>query len=453
MDSADILVVDDDEEMLALLQDSLTREGWRVQKARSGQEALHLIEETDFHVVLSDLRMQEMNGIQLLREIRTLRPTTMVVIITAFGSIETAIEAIKSGAYHFVTKPVKLNEVSLVVRKAIEEQALRKENIRLRQEVENRYQFANIIGRSKKMQELFSLILRVASTSSNILILGESGTGKELVAKAIHYNSPRKDKPFIPVNCSAIPEGLLESELFGHAKGAFTGAHVAKRGLFEEAHRGTLFLDEIGDMGLGLQSKLLRSLEDKKIRPVGKTEEKEIDVRIMAATNSDLQASIHSGKFRTDLYYRLNVISIQIPPLRERPEDIPLLAEHFLRKIGVEMNRSIRGFTPAAMQVLMHYPWPGNVRELENAIERATAMMAEGEWINPQDLPEDLIRQRAASAVMELGSDRVLPLRDMERRYILSILKKNEGNKLKTAKELEIGSNTLWRKLKQYDAN
>ena len=404
-------------------------------------------------MVLSDLRMQEMNGIQLLREIRTLRPTTMVVIITAFGSIETAIEAIKSGAYHFVTKPVKLNEVSLVVRKAIEEQALRKENIRLRQEVENRYQFANIIGRSKKMQELFSLILRVASTSSNILILGESGTGKELVAKAIHYNSPRKDKPFIPVNCSAIPEGLLESELFGHAKGAFTGAHVAKRGLFEEAHRGTLFLDEIGDMGLGLQSKLLRSLEDKKIRPVGKTEEKEIDVRIMAATNSDLQASIHSGKFRTDLYYRLNVISIQIPPLRERPEDIPLLAEHFLRKIGVEMNRSIRGFTPAAMQVLMHYPWPGNVRELENAIERATAMMAEGEWINPQDLPEDLIRQRAASAVMELGSDRVLPLRDMERRYILSILKKNEGNKLKTAKELEIGSNTLWRKLKQYDAN
>lgn len=450
MDSADILVVDDDEEMISLLDDALTREGLRVQKARSGEEALHLIEETDFHVVLTDLRMQEMSGLQLLREIRVLRPATMVIIVTAFGSIETAIEAIKSGAYHFITKPVKLKEVSLVVHKAIEERALRKENIRLRQEVEKRYQFANIIGRSKKMQELFALIQRVASTSSNILILGASGTGKELVAKAIHYNSPRKGYPFIPVNCSAIPEGLLESELFGHAKGAFTGAHVAKRGLFEEAHRGTLFLDEIGDMGLGLQAKLLRALEEKKIRPVGKTEEKEVDVRIIAATNADLQSAVHSGKFRTDLYYRLNVISIHIPPLRERVEDIPLLADHFLHKLAPEMNRSIRGFSPAALQILLHYPWHGNVRELENAIERAVAM-AEGDVITPRDLPEEITQSRQAAVFAAPHEDQVLSLRDMEKRYILSILKKNEGNKLKTARELEIGPNTLWRKLKQYN--
>ncbi|MBI3078080.1 MAG: sigma-54-dependent Fis family transcriptional regulator [Deltaproteobacteria bacterium] len=441
-----ILIVDDDREMLALLEDSLAQEGYRVQTATGAEWAIARLEETEFDLVLTDLRMPGMNGMELLGAVKRLRPEAMVIILTAFGSIEGAVEAIKAGAYHFLPKPIKMKEVSLLVGKALEEKALRQENVFLRREVERKYQFENMIGKSKKMQEVFELIRRVAATTSNVLIIGESGTGKELVAKAIHYNGARKHRPFIPINCTAIPEGLLESELFGHMKGAFTGAHISRRGLFEEAPGGTLFLDEIGDMGLALQAKLLRVLETKEIRPVGSSETRKVDVRIIAATNRDLEAEVRHQRFREALYYRLNVIPLRIPTLRERPEDIPLLAEHFVKRYAKEMGSRVQGIAKEAMALLIGHPWKGNVRELENVIERSVALCTH-EVLRAEDL---LLAEQAPSRGPVPAEPKELSLDALEQRHIAEVLKITGFHKGKAAALLGIHPRTLSRLQKRY---
>src|SRR5262252_1489325 len=369
-----VLVVDDEVGMLTLLRNYLTREGYEAHTAPSGETALQFLEEHDFDVVLTDLRMGGMDGLTLVREIHATRPETPVVLMTAFGGIDIAVEAIKAGAYHFVAKPVKLPEVGALLRKALTERELRRENRDLRQAVEARYSFGHLLGKSAVMQRLFGLLERLAASSSTVLIQGESGTGKELVARALHYHSARRRHPFVPVNCAALPEGLLESELFGHAKGAFTGAQITRRGLFLEASRGTLFLDEIGDMPLDMQAKLLRVLEQRQIRPVGSDREVAIDVRVIAATNRDLENAVRQGTFREDLYYRLHVMVVHIPPLRVHREDVALLADTFLQRYAAANHLEPRHLTPQALRCLEHYDWPGNVRELSHVIERAVTL-------------------------------------------------------------------------------
>src|SRR4029453_1799052 len=370
-----VLVVDDEVGMLTLLRNYLTREGYEIHTAPSGETALQFLEEHDCDVVLPDLRMGGIDGLALVRAIRATRPETPVILMTAFGGIETAIEAVKAGAYHFVAKPVKLPEVSALVRKALTERDLRRENRDLRQAVEARYSFGQLLGKSAAMQRLFGLLERLAATSSTVLIQGESGTGKELVARALHYHSARRRHPFVPVNCAALPEGLLESELFGHAKGAFTGAQIARRGLFLEASRGTLFLDEIGDMPLGMQAKLLRVLEQRQIRPVGSDREVEVDVRVLAATHRDLASAVQQGIFREDLFYRLRVMPVQVPPLREHQEDIAFLAETFLQRHAADNKLESRRFTHEGLGALEQYDWPGNVRQLSHVIERPVTLV------------------------------------------------------------------------------
>jgi len=380
-----VLVVDDEVGMLTLLRNYLTREGYVVHTAPSGETALEILETHDCAVVLTDLRMGGMDGLALVRAIHATRPETQVVLMTAFGGLDLAVEAIKAGAYHFVAKPVKLQEVGALVRKALTEKALRRENRELRQAVETRYRFGQLLGTSAVMQRLFSLLERLAATSSTVLIEGESGTGKELVARALHYHSARRRQPFVPVNCAALPEGLLESELFGHVKGAFTGAQVARRGLVQEAAGGTLFLDEIGDMPLGMQAKLLRVLEQRQVRPVGSDREVAVDVRVVAATHQDLGEAVQRGTFRADLYYRLRVLLVEVPPLRAHREDIALLAEAFLQQAVAANQLEARRFTPAALRALEQAAWPGNVRQLTHVVERAV-MLSRGPEITVEEL-------------------------------------------------------------------
>ncbi|HSS31315.1 MAG TPA: sigma-54 dependent transcriptional regulator, partial [Nitrospiraceae bacterium] len=369
-----ILVVDDDTEMRELVHDVLKGRGHQVTMAGSGQEALKQLTERDHAVVLTDLRMKGMSGTELLVEIRHQYPDIGVILMTAFGSVDTAVEAMKRGASDYLTKPVNNEELVRVVERSIREAALRREVNRLRREVRKEYSFHQIIGKSKPIQEIFDLIRRVADSPTNLLITGESGTGKELVAKAIHYNSDRQDAPFIPVNCAAIPEQLLESELFGHMRGAFTDAKFDKRGLFEEAQKGTLFLDEISELPLMLQAKILRAIQEKEIRRVGANKPIAVDVRIIAATNLNLTEEVKAKRFREDLYYRLNVIELRLPPLRERREDIPLLVNGFMKKCAESRGKQIQGVSESALALLVDYAWPGNVRELENVIERAVTL-------------------------------------------------------------------------------
>lgn len=369
-----VLVVDDDAEMRELVYDVLKERGHQISTAGSGQEALKILAEQDFAVVLTDLRMKGMQGTELLIEIKRLYPDIGVILMTAFGSVETAVEAMKRGASDYLTKPVKTEEIVRVVERAVREASLRREVSRLRKEVHREYSFHHILGKSKAIQAVFDLIRRVADSPTNVLITGESGTGKELVAKAIHYNSDRKDAPFVPVNCAAIPEQLLESELFGHMRGAFTDAKADKRGLFEEAQKGTLFLDEISELPLMLQAKLLRAIQEREIKRVGANKPIAVDVRIIAATNLNLAEEVKGKRFRDDLYYRLNVIELKLPPLRERREDIPLLVEAFLKKCGAARGKEVKGVSESALAMLMDYGWPGNVRELENVIERAVTL-------------------------------------------------------------------------------
>ncbi|MEW6544337.1 MAG: sigma-54 dependent transcriptional regulator [Nitrospirota bacterium] len=448
--SGRILIVDDDADMCALLKDVLADRGHQVTATQSGRDALKRLAEEDYEVVLTDLRMKEMQGIELLAEVKREHPEINVILMTAFGSVETAIEAMKQGAYDYLMKPVKAEELALVAEKAVREAALRREVTRLRQEVRKEYSFHQILGKSKPMQEVFDLIRRVADSPTNVLITGESGTGKELVAKAIHYNSARRESPFVPVNCAAIPEALLESELFGHVKGAFTDAKADKRGLFEEAQKGTLFLDEISELPLMLQAKLLRAIQEREIRRVGATRSVPVDVRIIAATNLNLAEEVKAKRFREDLYYRLNVIEIRLPPLRERREDILLLVDAFLRKCAESGGKAVRGMSESALALLMDYAWPGNVRELENVIERAVTL-ARGEKIAPEDLPQAIQGSRGERRVLDEAAERILPLEDLEQEYIMRVLEKTGGNKYQAAIALGIDRKTLYRKLSEIE--
>jgi DNA-binding NtrC family response regulator len=454
-----VLVVDDEVGMLTLLRNYLTREGYEAHTAPSGETALQFLEEHDFDVVLTDLRMGGMDGLTLVREIHATRPETPVVLMTAFGGIDIAVEAIKAGAYHFVAKPVKLPEVGALLRKALTERDLRRENRDLRQAVEARYSFGHLLGKSAVMQRLFGLLERLAASSSTVLIQGESGTGKELVARALHYHSARRRHPFVPVNCAALPAGLLESELFGHAKGAFTGAQVARRGLFLEASRGTLFLDEIGDMPLDMQAKLLRVLEQRQIRPVGSDREVAVDVRVLAATNQDLAGAVQQGTFREDLYYRLCVMPVEVPPLRAHREDIPLLAETFVQRQVTDNKLGPRRFTPKALRCLEQYDWPGNVRQLSHVIERAVTL-SNGEWIDVEDLGLEEVQQPALRAtspgpegdpsIPALLPEGCFHLDAMTQHLMRLALEKTRGHKGQTAALLGVHPRTLTRMMRRF---
>ena len=445
-----ILVVDDDADMRELAHDMLKDRGHQVTTAGSGQEALKRLAEEDYAAVLTDLRMKGMEGLELLTQIKRTYPDINVILMTAFGSVETAVEAMKHGASDYLTKPVKKDELVRVIERVVREASLRREVSRLRKEVHKEYSFHHILGKSKPIQAVFDLIRRVADSPTNVLITGESGTGKELVAKAIHYNSDRKDAPFIPVNCAAIPEQLLESELFGHMRGAFTDAKLDKRGLFEEAQKGTLFLDEISELPLMLQAKILRAIQEKEIRRVGATKPISVDVRIIAATNLNLSEEVKNKRFREDLYYRLNVIELKLPPLRERREDIPLLVEAFLKKCGEVRGKEVKGVTEAALAMLMDYAWPGNVRELENVIERAVTL-SRGEKISPDDLPPAVQGARGDRRVLDEAAEKALPLDELEKEYIKKILEKSGGNKYQAAHALGIDRKTLYRKLAEIE--
>ena len=442
-----ILIVDDDREMRELLEELLEEEGYEAESVAGGAFALQRLDRRPCDLLITDLKMEGLSGLELLRQARKLNPKQTIILITAFGTVESAIEAMKEGAFDYIMKPFKAGQLLVVVQKAFEQIALRKEVARLREAISREHRFSNLIGKSKAMQGIFQLIRRLSGSTVNTLITGESGTGKEMVAKAIHYNSPRKDHPFVAVNCAAIPEALLESELFGHLRGAFTDAHLEKRGMFEEAHRGTLFLDEIGEIPLGLQPKLLRAIEEKAIRKVGSTRTVPFDIRILAATNQDLLEAVKLKRFRDDLYYRINVVEVKIPPLRERREDIPLLAAHFLAQYGAP--KKISGLTESALQTLIHYAWPGNVRELENVIERAVILTG-NEKVGVEDLPPTLTAREGAPFPIDRMAAEQASLADLERRYIEQVLSLVKGNKAKAAQILQIDRKTLYRRLHDY---
>jgi DNA-binding NtrC family response regulator len=444
---ARVLVVDDEDRVRKLLTRLLQEEGCRVQVASSGREALEALEREAYDLVLTDLTMPGMSGMDLLSEIREKWSEMSVILVTAFGTVESAVEAMHKGAFHYITKPFKLDEVRIFTQRALQEGRTRRELAALRREVHQKFEYANIIGKSKAMQDVFSLIERVAPSNSTVLIQGKSGTGKELVAKAIHYNSPRRRFPFVPINCSAIAETLLESELFGHVKGAFTGAIANKKGIFEEAQGGTVFLDEIADTSPGMQVKLLRVLQEHEIRRVGGNDEIKVDVRLIASTNQDLAEAVREGNFREDFYYRLNVIPLSLPPLKDRPEDIPLLARHFLAGFAAEAGREVTGISTEAMRVLMHYAWPGNIRELENVIERAVTLGAEGE-LGVGDLPPSLLEDAGPAETEALLV--VSTIQELEKAHISRVLKFTGGQISKAARILGIDRRTLYRKIDAY---
>ncbi len=446
-----VLIVEDDEKMLDLLHRVLDRHGLSVTTCTRGWEALEKVGQEIYDLIISDIRMPGMTGLELLKHVRSLSPDTSVILMTAFGSVDSAVASMKQGAYDYITKPFKMDEFIILVRKALEERKLRREVKDLRAELLHKYSFGNIIGKSKPMQEVYALIKRVSFHKTTVFITGESGTGKELVAKAIHYNSPRRDFPFVVVNCSAIPETLLESELFGHVQGAFTGAISSRKGLFEEAERGSVFLDEVGNIPPSIQVKLLRVLQEKEIRRLGGTENIKVDVRLIAATNSDLYEGVRKHQFRDDLYYRLNVVHISLPLLKDRAEDIPLLVDHFLNKYSQEYNVGKKRLSREALQLLMDYRWPGNVRELENCIERAVTL-GRHDMIMPEDLPPHLSNAPSErSFISELPDN--LTLKELEIAYIRKILKKTGGNKAKAASILGINRRTIYRLAQQYDLN
>ena len=440
---AKILVVDDEAIIRESLRDWLNDAGHQVLTAENGPQALEIMERDKPSIAIVDLVMPGMDGIELLKKAKEVSPSIEVIIITAYASIPTAIAAIREGAYDYIEKPFSPEKVELLIKKLVEHQRLIEENISLHQKLEKRYRFENIIAKSAKMQQIIELIKVVAKSNATVLITGESGTGKELVARAVHSQSYRKDKPFIPVSCAALPESLLESELFGHEKGAFTGAHAQRKGKFEFANRGTLFLDEIGEMSANIQVHLLRVLEEKEFTRVGGNELIRVDVRVISATNKDIEKAVASGQFREDLYYRLNVVTIELPPLRERKEDIRLLAQHFLKKFALENQKEISGFSPEVTDFLLKYQWPGNVRELENTIERSV-ILAQNSYIEVADL-----LQKNSPLVSSALTGR--SLREVERSHILNILSETGGNYSEAARILAISRATLYNKAKVYD--
>ena len=446
---ATVLVVEDDEAMRELLVEELEDSGYIVRAAEGGHAGVECIKSEKIDLVITDLRMPDLDGFDLIRDIKAREDSPHIVMITAFGSIETAIKAVKLGAYDYITKPFEIEELILVADKALGERKLRRQVARLQAEVEHKYQFDNIVADSNAMQEVLSLVTRIANSTASVLIAGESGTGKELIARAIHYNSPRSENAFVAVNLAAVPETLIESELFGHVKGAFTDARSDRIGLFAEADGGTIFLDEIGELAASLQAKLLRVLQEHEVRPLGSTANQQVDVRVLAATNRDLEEMMADGSFREDLYYRLNVIQIDLPALRRRPDDILPLVDHFFAAAAAKTDppRNVR-LSQEAQRTLLAYPWPGNVRELENVIERGLAL-CEGTVIDEDDLPNH-VRERRASDFLAAAVARKMSLAELEREYIERVLEDEGGNKTRAAQRLGLDRKTLYRKLEEY---
>ncbi len=439
-----ILAVDDEESIREFLEIMLKKEGYDVATAVDGQQAADILKKRSFDMIISDLQMPNMTGMQLLKHVKDNHPDVVFMIITAFGTTESAVEAMKMGAYDYITKPFKIDEVRLNIANALRSKSLEVENRSLKREMQKEYNFQNLVGNSDKMHQIYELVKRVSESPTNVLITGESGTGKEMVAKAIHLNGPLKNKPFVTVNCGAIPESLMESEMFGHKKGSFTGAIADKTGLFEVADQGTLFLDEVGELPLSIQVKLLRAIQEKVIRKVGGVDDQKVDVRIMAATNRELEDMVAKGEFREDLYYRLNVIQIRMPSLRERPDDVPLLAKHFLQKYNNKLAKGIQGISDEAMQTLKKYDYPGNVRELENIIERTVALEA-GATILPESLPPFVNtpqgRKLASSYEIEItdeGIDLERIVGQIEKELLIKAIHRANGVKKKASKLLGI---------------
>jgi two-component system, NtrC family, response regulator AtoC len=447
MAAASILVADDDAVARELLVEVLTREGYRVRAAAGGAEAIRAAESEVFDVALIDLRMPDVDGLAVLARIRALDPAPPVFILTAFAAIETTIEAIRQGAYDYLSKPFRVDEIKLAVRRVLETERLVRENREFRQELRGRYGVERLIGQSPEMVDIYRLVARVAALDTTVLIQGETGTGKELVARAIHYASPRAERPFVAIDCAALPESLFESELFGHERGAFTGAVGSRRGLLETADGSTCFLDEIGELPLGLQAKLLRVLQERVLRRVGGNEPLPVNLRLIAATNRDLRKRVEDGTFREDLYYRLNGVTIAMPPLRERGADIPLLAHDFMQRYTAAAGKSLEGFTPEALALLSGYRWPGNVRELEHAVERAVAL-ARSAVILPEDLPPEIHAEPARAP--ELPAPR-MTLDEVKRWYVNAVLEETGGNKVRAADLLGIDRRTLYRILERQD--
>jgi two-component system response regulator HydG len=449
-----VLVVDDDEPHAQAVAESLERVGYECEIATSGREALRLIEEQEYDIVLTDLLMDDVGGLDVLAKAKRELPDAEVVILTGHSSIKAAVTAMQAGAATYLTKPLDINELRIVVDKRSQSQRLARTNVQLQKQLNERFGFEGVVGNSADMQRVIEKCKQVAPTNATVLITGESGTGKELVAKALHVNSPRRHKPFVPLNCAALSETILESELFGHVKGAFTGAERERKGYFEQANGGTLFLDEVGDIPLATQIKLLRVIESGEIVRVGSNEPMKVNVRLISATNRDLTVAIAEGKFRPDLYHRIKVVSIKLSPLRQRREDIPLLIEYFLKEFAAAHDKTVSGITPAARKVLMAYSWPGNVRELKNTIESMVVMDVDC-ILDLDDLTEDV--QSAASGHAETlsGKDGLVgkPLDEVEKYYIAETLKLSGGNREEAARMLGIGERTLYRKIKDYGLN
>lgn len=452
-----ILVVDDEESIREFLEIMLKKEGYEVSLAEDGAKAKEMILKKSYDMVISDLQMPNMNGIELLKFVKDSAPDTVFMMITAFGTTETAVEAMKMGAYDYITKPFKIDEVRLNIHNALKSRNLEVENRSLKKELVKEYSFQNIIGNSPAMHQIYDLIKRVSQAPTNILVTGESGTGKEVVAKAIHYNGPLKDRPFVTINCGAIPENLMESEMFGHKKGSFTGAVTDKAGLFEVADGGSLFLDEVGELPITIQVKLLRAIQERIIRRVGATDDMKVDVRIIAATNRNLEEMVQKGGFRQDLFYRLNVINIKTPPLRDRKEDIPILAQHFLKKYNDKLSKNIGGISVEAMEILKKYDYPGNVRELENMIERTVALEG-GQTILPESLPPMVNtpsgRKMASSHEIEVTNDGVdldKVMGQIEKELLIKAIHTAGGVKKKAAKLLNITFRSMRYRVEKYN--
>jgi two-component system response regulator HydG len=445
-----VLIVDDDQGHAEALADGLESENCACRIAHSGREGIELMSNSTFDAILTDLVMHDVDGLQVLEEALRLQPETVVLLITGHGSVETAVDAMRLGAADYLTKPVRIAELRTRLMRALETGHLRKANRELRKQLDKRYGLEGIIGHSTPMQRVFDVLQQVSSSHATVLVLGESGTGKELVARAIHTNSPRKDKPFVAVNCAALSQGLIESELFGHVKGAFTGAVAAKDGVLVYADGGTLFLDEVGDMPLETQAKLLRVLETREVQPVGGNVTRKVDVRLVAATNRDLRGLVAEGKFREDLLFRLQVVTLVLPPLRDRPGDVPLLIDHFLHALAAEHGRSVRGITPEARGLLVRYDWPGNVRELRNALE-TMVLLTRHDVLDIEDVPEHIqganARTGRSQGHYELAGRK---LAEVERDLVQATLELTGGNRQKAAKLMGIGERTLYRKLNQY---
>ena len=447
-----ILIVDDETAHCQMLEAVLKAEKYATQRAQDGQSAIEAVKERFYDLILMDIRMNRVGGIEALKKIKEISPDIPILMMTAYASVDTAVQAMRSGAYDYLTKPLDIDELKILVAKALRHHQLEKENIFLKEQLGSRFDFSNIIGRSRTMKELLETVAMVAPSEATVLILGESGTGKELIANAIHQNSPRSSHPFIKVNCAALPETLLESELFGHEKGAFTGAVSRRQGRFHLAHKGSILLDEIAEMSMATQSKILRVLQEREFEPIGSPETVKVDTRIITATNKNLQEEVKANRFREDLYYRINVVNLTVPSLRERSDDIPLLVDFFLKRYAKKNHRNLKGFTPKAMDLLMRYDWPGNIRELENVVERSVIMMR-GDFITPDEFPGVLKsldpEYEQISAEMLSGKS----LKEMEKAMIMRTLQETDGNRTRAAEILGISRRTLQLKLKEYGVN